>query len=146
MLLFFIFRCPNLVLLPVFYAVYAIRFMYKPYKKQTCLIGCTAAGFVCLNVQSRVYRPTTTLPLPSFVPLLCLFCLSYLLYGKNTEAACNGYGSSRLVGFQCCKSVSMRQRSFISNSHQTDCYLCREQGYPMLYPPYIYRVSTVYLP
>ena len=82
MLLFFIFRCPNLVLLPVFYTVYAIRFMYKPYKKQTCLIGCAAAGFVCFNVQSRVYRPTTTLPLPSFVPLLCLFCLSYLLYGK----------------------------------------------------------------
>lgn len=39
MLLFFIFRCPNLVLLPVFYAVYAIRFMYKLYKNKLVLLA-----------------------------------------------------------------------------------------------------------
>ena len=39
MLFFFIFRWPNLFLSPVFYAVYAIRFMYKLYKNKLILLA-----------------------------------------------------------------------------------------------------------
>ena len=89
MLLFFIFRCPNLVLLPVFYAIYAIRFMYKLYKNKLILLAALLqvssvlmSNLGCIALPLPYHYPTTTFFCTTLIPVWAI-CIKHRLFNRT---------------------------------------------------------------